>query len=85
MPSLVILILALLVGHAATGFAGRLARGLAFAAAAVLCALTEVAGLDGLDSFHGFISILSVLIFICSGVSAKAIAFIHYYLKYYIK
>ena len=85
MPSLVILILALLVGHAAAGLTGRLARGLAFAAAAVLCALTEVAGLDGLDSFHGFISILSGLIFICSGVSAKAIAFIHYYLKYYIK
>lgn len=85
MPSLVILILALLVSHAAAGLTGRLARGLAFAAAAVLCALTEVAGLEGLDSFHGFISILSVLIFICSGVSAKAIAFIHYYLKYYIK
>ena len=85
MPSLVILILALLVGHAAAGLTGRLARGLAFAAAAVLCALTEIAGLEGLDSFHGFISILSVLIFICSGVSAKAIAFIHYYLKYYIK
>ena len=85
MPSLVILILALLVGHAAAGFAGRLARGLAFAAAAVLCALTEVAGLNGLDSFHGFISILSGLINICSGVSAKAIAFIHYYLRYYIK
>ena len=85
MPSLVILILALLVGHAAAGFACGLAGGLALAAAAVLCALTEVAGLEGLDSFHVFISILSVLIFICSGVSAKAIAFIHYYLKYYIK
>lgn len=85
MPSLVILILALLVGHAAAGLAGRLAGGLAFAAAAVPCALTEVAGLDGLDSFHGFISILSGLINICSGVSAKANAFVHYYLKYYIK
>ena len=85
MPSLVILILTLLVGNGAGGLAGRLTGSLAFAAAAVLCALTEVAGLEGLDSFHGFISILSVLIFICSGVSAKANAFVHYYLKYYIK
>ena len=82
MPSLVILILALLVGNRAGSLAGGLARSLALT---VLCALTEVAGLEGLDSFHGFISILSVLIFICSGVSAKANAFVHYYLKYYIK
>ena len=36
-------------------------------------------------SGRGYYRLLSVLIFICSGVSAKAIAFIHYYLKYYIK
>ncbi len=52
MPSLVILILALLVGHAAAGFAGRLARGLAFAAAAVLGTLAKIAGLNGVDVLH---------------------------------
>ena len=41
-----------LVGHAAGGFAGRLARGLAFAAAAVLFALGEIAGVEGLKTFH---------------------------------
>ena len=44
--------LALLVGHAAAGLASRLAGGLALAAAAVLGALAQVAGLKGLDSFH---------------------------------
>ena len=56
MPSLVILILALLVGHAAAGFAGRLAGGLALAATAVLGALAQVAGLDGMNSFHDDLS-----------------------------
>ena len=46
--------LALLVGDAAAGLAGGLAGGLALAAAAVLGALAEVAGLDGLDVFHSF-------------------------------
>ena len=47
-----LLILALLIRNAAAGLAGRLAGGLAFAAAAVLGALTHVAGFDRLDSFH---------------------------------
>ena len=46
--------LALLVGNAAAGLAGGLAGGLAFAAATILGAVTQVAGLDGLDVFHGF-------------------------------
>ena len=48
------LLLALLVGDAAAGLAGRLAGGLALAAAAVLCAVAQVPGLDGLDVFHKF-------------------------------
>ena len=44
--------LALLVCDAAAGLAGGLAGGLALAAAATLCALAQVAGLDGLDVFH---------------------------------
>ena len=43
---------ALLVCNAAAGFAGRLAGSLALAAAAVLCALAKVAGLDGIYVFH---------------------------------
>ena len=50
MPEL--LVLALLIGHAAAGLAGGLARGLALAAAAVLGALAHVAGLKSLDSLH---------------------------------
>ena len=46
--------LALLVCNAAAGLASRLAGGLALAAAAVLSAVAQVAGLDGLDMFHGF-------------------------------
>ena len=41
--------LALLVGNTAAGLASGLARGLALAAAALLGALAEVAGLDGLN------------------------------------
>ena len=51
--SLLILVLALLVGDAAAGLAGRLAGGLALAAAAVLGALAQIAGLDGLNMLHG--------------------------------
>ena len=47
-----LLVLALLIGHAAAGLAGGLARGLALAAAAVLGALAHVAGLKRLDSLH---------------------------------
>ena len=49
---LLILAFALLVSDTAAGLAGRLAGGLAFAAAALLCALAKIAGLDGLDSCH---------------------------------
>ena len=49
---LLVSVLALLVCDAATGFAGRLAGGLAFAAAAVFGALAEVTGLKSIDSFH---------------------------------
>ena len=44
--------LALLVCDAAAGLAGGLAGSLALAAATVLCALAEVAGLDGLNMLH---------------------------------
>jgi hypothetical protein len=47
-----LLLLALLVGDAAAGFAGGLAGGLALAAAALFGALAEAAGLQGLDSLH---------------------------------
>ena len=47
-------VFALLVGNAAAGLAGRLAGSLALAAAAVLGAVTQIAGLDGLDMFHTF-------------------------------
>ena len=62
---LLILVLALLVGDAAAGLAGRLAGSLALAAAAVLGALAQIAGLDGLNMLHGsfllvIFSILSV-------------------------
>ena len=48
-----LLVLAVLVGDAAAGLAGGLARGLALAAAAVLGALAEIAGLEGGDLDHG--------------------------------
>ena len=50
---LAFLALALLVGNAAAGLAGRLARGLALTAAAILGAVTQILGLDGLDMLHG--------------------------------
>jgi hypothetical protein len=50
---LLVLVLALLVGNTAAGLAGRLAGGLALAAAAVLGAGAQIAGLNGLNSFHG--------------------------------
>ena len=49
---LAFLILALLISYAAAGLASRLARGLAFAASAILCALAKVLGLNSLDVFH---------------------------------
>ena len=47
-----VLALALLVGNAAAGLASRLAGSLALAAATLLCALAQVAGLNGLDMLH---------------------------------
>ena len=47
-----LLVLALLIGDAAAGLASRLARGLALAATAVLCAIAKVASFDRLDMFH---------------------------------
>ena len=49
---LALLVFALLVGDAAAGLAGGLARSLALTAAAVLGAVTQVAGLDGLNVLH---------------------------------
>ena len=52
MVRLLLLVLAGLVGDAAAGLASGLARGLALAAAAVLCALAQIAGFDGLNMLH---------------------------------
>ena len=51
-------LLALLVGDAAGGLARGLAGGLALAAAALLGALAEAAGLQGLNSLHTILSYL---------------------------
>jgi len=48
-----LLVFALLVCNAAGSLASGLARGLAFAAAAVVDGLNDVLGFDGLDSSHG--------------------------------
>ena len=55
-----VLALALLVGNAAAGLAGGLAGSLALAAAAVLRALAEVAGIQRLDMLHGEIPPLQI-------------------------
>ena len=47
-----LLVLALLIGDTAAGLASGLAGSLAFAATAILRALTQIAGLDGLNVFH---------------------------------
>ena len=47
-----LLLLALLVRYAAAGLARGLAGGLALAAATLLRALAEIAGLESLDSLH---------------------------------
>jgi hypothetical protein len=47
-----LLVFALLVCDTAACLAGGLARGLALAAAALLCALAKAAGLDGLNVTH---------------------------------
>ena len=48
----VLAVLALLVGDAATGFASRLAGRLAFAAAAVAGTVAQRSGIDGDNVFH---------------------------------
>jgi len=45
-------VLALLISNTATCLASRLARSLAFAATAVLCAVAKITSFDGLDMFH---------------------------------
>ena len=52
---LVFLLFALLVCNTTAGLASRLARGLAFAAAAVLRACAKVAGLKSLNVLHGIL------------------------------
>ena len=49
---LAFLVLALLISYAAAGLASRLARGLAFAASAVLSAVAKVASFKSFDMFH---------------------------------
>ena len=53
--SVVVLVLALLVGNAARGLASGLARGLALAAAATLNGFCDILGLDCFDSGHDMI------------------------------
>ena len=45
-------VFALLVGNAAAGLASGLARGLAFAATAVLGAFAKIASFNGFDMLH---------------------------------
>ena len=47
-------VLALLVSDAAACLASRLARGLAFAASTVLCALAKALGFNSLDVLHNY-------------------------------
>ena len=58
--------LALLVGNAAAGLAGRLAGSLAFAAAAVLGAFAQVTGFQSLDMLHN--SLTSSRVYFCAGI-----------------
>ena len=51
-----------LIGNTAGGLARGLAGSLAFAAAAVLCALRKVSGFNGLDSLHNICNSLNILI-----------------------
>ena len=44
--------LAMLIGNTTAGLASRLAGSLAFAATAILRALTQIAGFNGLDMLH---------------------------------
>ncbi len=46
--------LALLVCNTTAGLASGLAGGLALAATAILCTLTQITGLDGLNMLHKF-------------------------------
>jgi hypothetical protein len=51
-PLFLVLALALLIGNATAGLAGRLAGSLALAATAVLGTGTKIFGLDGLNTLH---------------------------------
>ena len=74
--NLLILVLALLVGDAAAGLAGRLAGGLALAAAAVLGALAQIAGLDGLNMLHGsFLLVIFSILSVYHGVREMSMRF----------
>ncbi len=53
---LLILVFALLVCDTAAGLASRLARCLAFAAAAVLCAVAEITCFESFDMLHNRLS-----------------------------
>ena len=62
--SLLILILAFLIGNAAAGLASRLAGGLAFSATALFGAFAQITCFNGFDSFHYYSHLHSVQ-FIC--------------------
>ena len=55
-----VLVLALLIGNAAAGLASRLARGLALAASAVLCAFAKVLRIQSLNVLHNKILRFSI-------------------------
>jgi len=51
-----VLVLALLVGNATAGLASGLARSLAFAAATVVQACSQITGFQSLDMVHGSVT-----------------------------
>ena len=64
--------LALLVGDATAGLAGRLAGSLALAAAAVLRAVAQVAGFDGLNMSHcDYLQIIDMEYYIAFGPQSQ--------------
>jgi hypothetical protein len=68
-----LLVLALLVGNTTAGLAGRLARGLALTAAAVLGAVAQILGFDGLDTLHNFTFCISIVYFITVPYRGKTV------------
>ena len=63
---LLVAVLALLIRDAAARLASRLARGLALAAAALLRALAQIAGLDGLDMLRLHVFLLCHIRYLCN-------------------